>query len=309
MGKRIVVEDRSAYFNLPWMVARDEGLLDKEGLDIAFVAPADGRDQSQQPSTNHEEVDSFQGHIIFEEGTIDLFNACEWGQIRRSHDSQTGGAIVAKRPSVAVMGLYSAPGSEILVPQDLRNTKVAVAFHNGSHYAALQMLEGFMERDEINLVHFDQSSPPEDGGPVVFRRYEALMNGEVAAAALMEPWSSLAEKNGCNRIIETFFYGSDIGSQKLDAETYEAINRAVKEAVRRINADKTKYLHYLIEEVPPELGSLTSEDFTLSRIRYIDPEPYSKEEFDKTYEWMLSWGLVDSDTPFEELVDNRISVD
>ena len=308
MGKKIVVEDRSAIFNLPWKVAADEGLLDKEGLDISFVPPVNRRSQPERSLTDHKEIDSFQGHIIFEEGAIDLFNACEWGQIKRSQDSKSGGAIIAKRPAVAVMGLYSAPGSEIFVPQDLRNKEVAVSFHNGSHYAALQMLEGFLGRDEIKLVHFNQTPRPENGRPAPFRRYEALMNEEVSAAALMEPWNSLAEKNGCNRIIETFFYGSDIGSQNLDYETYEGINRAIREAVRRINADKSKYLQYLIQEVPSESGTLTPEDFTLSRIRFIDPRPYSKEEFDKTYEWMLGWGLVDADTPFEALVDNRIAV-
>ena len=81
MGKRIVVEDRSAYFNLPWMVARDEGLLEKEGLDISFVPPANRPGiWGPQPSVDHKEVDSFRGHVVFEEGTIDLFNACEWGR-------------------------------------------------------------------------------------------------------------------------------------------------------------------------------------------------------------------------------------
>ena len=299
MGKRIVVEDRSAYFNLPWKVARDEGLLEKEGLDISFVPPANRPGiWGPQPSVDHKEVDSFRGHVVFEEGTIDLFNACEWGQIKRSQDSKIGGAIIAKRPSVAVMGLYSAPGSTILVPQDLRNQKVAVNFHSGSHYAALQMLEGFLERDEINVVHM---GPPQG-------RYEALLTGEVNAAALMEPWSALAEKNGFNRIIETFYYGADLGSQVLDSDTYQAVQKAISEAVRRINADIRNYLHYFIEEIPQELGTLRAEDFDLNRFRYIEPKPYSKEEFDKTYAWMISWGLVDANTPFENLVDNRIAV-
>ena len=296
MTKKIVVEKRRAVYNLPWLVAADEGLLEKEGLDISF-APTSEKHRHTKNEVDPTAVDSFQHHIIFEEGTLDLFNACEWGQIKRSHDSKTGGAIVAKRPAVTVMGLYSAPGSSLYVPQDLRNKPVGVSFHNGSHYSALQMLEGFLERKEINLVHY---SSPE-------RRFEALMNGDVAASALIAPLSTVAEKKGYNRIIETFFYGSDIASRELDPETYEAMGRALREAVRRINADKAKYLHYFIREVPPELGTLTPEDFDLSRLRYIDPAPYSKEEFDKTYEWMVSWGLVEADTPYEVLVDNRIA--
>ena len=53
---------------------------------------------------------------------------------------------------------------------------------------------------------------------------------------------------------------------------------------------------------------LVPEDFTLSRLRFIEPTPYSKREFDRTYDWLVGWGLVDKDTPFEKLVDNRITV-
>ena len=155
-----------------------------------------------------------------------------------------------------------------------------------------------MDRSEINVL---QIGSPQG-------RYEALASGQVKVAALMEPWSTLAEVHGFNRVIETFYYGSDIGSDAMDAESYAALSRAIVEAVRRINGDKQKYLHYFIEEVPEHLGVLKPEDFTLSRLRFIEPTPYSKKEFDKTYDWMVSWGLVDENTPFEKLVDNRITV-
>ena len=293
--QEIRVEDRAAAFNLPWKVARDEGLLAREGLTVKFV-PEGSTDITTE--VDHRKVDSFQQHVVFEEGAVDLFNACEWGQVKRAQDSETGGVIVSKRPAVAVMGLYSSPKAGLLVPQDLRNVPIAVKFHTGSHYAALQMLEGFMDRSEISVLQV--------GSPQT--RYEALANEQVVVAALMEPWSTLAEVNGFNRVIEAFYYGSDIGSDAMDTETYAALTRAIIEAVARINSDKRKYLHYFIEEVPARLGVLVPEDFTLSRLRFIEPTPYSKREFDKTYDWLVGWGLVDKDTPFEKLVDNRITV-
>jgi NitT/TauT family transport system substrate-binding protein len=300
--KKITVEDRAAIFNLPWKVARDEGLLDKAGLNVAFVPPAPWNDPLG-PTVDPNKVNSFGSHITFEERTCDLFNACEWGQIKRSHDSKTGGIIVAKRPAVVAMGIYSHPDSKLLVPQDLRNQEVAVRFHNGSHYATLQMLEGFLHRDEIKLVHLDPSKYDPARGNI---RYQALLRGDVPAVAFMEPWNTFAEKNGCNRIIETFYYGADIGSKNIDPDTAEAISLVLGEAVRRINADKRKYLHYLAEEIPQAVGHLNPEDFNLSRIRFVEPGVYSKKEFDSTYEWMASWGLVAPDRPFEALVANRL---
>jgi NitT/TauT family transport system substrate-binding protein len=77
--------------------------------------------------------------------------------------------------------------------------------------------------------------------------------------------------------------------------------------VRLINADKRKYVHYLIEALPPQYARLiTPEDFHLPRLRYVDPEPYAREEFEQTYAWLVSWGLVNDGCSFEQLVDNRI---
>jgi NitT/TauT family transport system substrate-binding protein len=48
------------------------------------------------------------------------------------------------------------------------------------------------------------------------------------------------------------------------------------------------------------------EDFRLARLRYVEPRPYPEEEFEKTYQWMVSWGLIRPDLAYAELVDNRI---
>ena len=77
-------------------------------------------------------------------------------------------------------------------------------------------------------------------------------------------------------------------------------------AVKLFNADKRRYLHYLIDEIPPYLGSLDPEDFHLPRLRYIEPGPYSEAEFRRTYEWMLSYpGLITPGATYETAVDNR----
>ena len=109
----------------------------------------------------------------------------------------------------------------------------------------LRMLEGFIQRDEINAIHVGSD------------RYEALLRGEVAAATLMEPWISLAEKQGGRVIMESHYLSSDISGPELDQETWNAINRAIRKAVKHINDDKRKYMHYLIDQIPPHLGTPT----------------------------------------------------
>ncbi len=62
-----------------------------------------------------------------------------------------------------------------------------------------------------------------------------------------------------------------------------------------------------IESLPERYRAIISpDDFHLPRLRYVDPTPYSRDEFDQTNAWLVSWGLVDANSEFERQVDNRI---
>ncbi len=295
MLKKIINEYSQAVFNLPWLVAEEEGLFSQEGLEVEFIRSRE-RDASLPPEADHSQVDPFWRHAPFEELAAQSFNACEWGQIRRSHDSTAGGRIITLRPAVASQAIFVRPDSPITHPPMLRDKTIAVNFHAGSHFLTLQLLEGFMARNEIKVVHLGQAR----------LRYQAMLGGQVDAAMLMEPFLALAEKAECNLIVEGHYAGSEMMSPDMDGQTAAAVSRAIKKAVGLINADKKKYLHHIIDDLPPELRILTPEDFRLSRLRYVDPRPYPMEEFERTRAWMLSWGLVPPNAAFEELVDNRI---
>ena len=93
----------------------------------------------------------------------------------------------------------------------------------------------------------------------------------------------------------------------MDAETAAALNRTIIKAVSLINADKRKYLHHLIADLPAEHQAVvTPEDFHLPRLRYIEPRPYPVQEFERTYQWMRSWNLVPEGATYDRLVDARI---
>lgn len=294
--KKITSEYSQVVFNIPWVVAQDEGIFAEEGLEVEFIKGRE-RDPNAPPVYDPTEVDPFWRHAPFEEQMATCFNACEWGQIRRSDDSNVGGRILSLRPAAVSQGIYVGPDSPITNVAELRNKTVSVNFHAGSHYLTLQLLEGFMERSEIKVVHHGQAK----------LRYLALMRGEVDAAMLMEPFMAFAEKTGCHLVAEAHYAGSEMRSPDMDLETAEAIDRSLRRAVRLINADKKKYLHYLIEDLPKDLGTLSPEDFKLTRLRYVEPRPYPLDEFQRTRDWMVSWGLLRADASFEDVVDTRVA--
>ena len=283
-----------AVFSLPWLVARDEGLFANENLAVKLVRSPRRKERLQK---NPNQVDSRGNHILFERGKAQFQRGCEWGQLRRAYDSKLGGRVVSKRSAIVSQAIIVRGDSPYTHPQDLRNVPVGVHFHAGSQYLTLQMLEGFLPRHEIKVVHY----------PVSANRYKALLDGDVGAITLPEPWISLAEKQKCKLICEAYCVGSEVASPDIDPDTYAAIGRAIKKAVRLINANKKKYLHYFIADIPRGLGSLRPADFHLSRLRYVDPVPYPAEEFERAYQWMLSWGLLRANATFNRLIDNRIN--
>ena len=184
---------------------------------------------------------------------------------------------VGRRGIVTYAAIAVRPDSPVYTPQQLANRIVGVPFYAGSHYLALHMLEGFLPRDLIKLCN----------APIGSRnRLKLLGDGAVEATTLTEPYITLAEKRGFRLICPAFYHGTEVASDRVDAETYRAFNRAVREAVRRINADKRAYLHYFIDyqkAKDPEIALLKPEDLRESRV-VVDPAPIPLEELQRTYE-------------------------
>jgi NitT/TauT family transport system substrate-binding protein len=159
------------------------------------------------------------------------------------------------------------------------------------------MLEGFLPRDMIKLCRAPNGSR---------YRLKALLDGEVDAVTLTEPHVTLAEKKGCRILCSAFFHGTEVASDRVDAETYAAFNRAVREAVRRINANKSAYMHYFIDyhaKSDPEIAALRVEDLRESRLVVCDPAPIPLDEMTRTFDWLKSWGMLEETASPQQLIN------
>jgi NitT/TauT family transport system substrate-binding protein len=296
------IEVSNAVFSLPYHVAKEEGYFAEEGYDVELVRAGSGRDRDREvpdaPIADHAAVRSYGWHEGIEKGEFCLYRACEWGQIRRTQDSARNVKVVSKRAAIATQAIVVRGDSPYNVPQDLSGRTVAVNFHAGSHYITLSMLGGSMNgKQEVRAVHV--------GGPK--QRLRFLEDGRVEAAAVMEPWITVAVKKGCKIICEAFYEGAEVATPEVDPQMYAAITRAVNRAVARINADIRPYLKYLIREVPPEVMRLTEADFYLPRFRYVAPRPYTREEYEHLHDWMIGWGLLEPSSDYDSIVDRQFA--
>jgi hypothetical protein len=105
----------------------------------------------------------------------------------------------------------------------------------------------------------------------------------------------LAAKKGCRLVSTTFFHGTWVADPSVSAGTYAAFVRALTRAVRRINADKRRYVSYFIADFPahPDVAKLTPGDFDLGRIQLKEPGPIPESEARWAWEGMAGWGVLE----------------
>ena len=295
--KKVKASMMNAIHDLPLLVARDEGFFRDEGLDVEIVKTPGTGQRGADHQALRDNIFTRTMENLYEQGACDQFRMCEWGIMKRAVESnvETGhrpAKIVALGSAMSTFAIVVDPKSRIYEPEQLKNRPIAVSPFNGSHFTMLKMLEGFLNRDQIKWVNAGTHE----------ERVKALRNGEVAAVSLMEPWISVAEKEGLRVIIESHSTRSEAAGDELDGPTLQKMFRAEAAAADAIQNDPGRYAHYLIEEAG---GLLAPNDLKLSRILNAPPEPYTRERFDHTYQWTLGWGLVAPGATYENTVDNR----
>jgi NitT/TauT family transport system substrate-binding protein len=302
--KKLTLENTQPFQGLPELVAYDEGLFEKEGLQIEWADRHKGPN-AERVATNiitPKGLDPFLTHgKMLEDGKADMYNACEWGNYCRVEETGKGSRQVGRRAIVAYAAIVVGPKSSIYTPQQLADVAVGVPFYFGSHYVALHLLQGFLPRDKVKLC----SAPSRS-----YFRLQALLAGEVQATTLTEPHVSLAEKLGCRIVCSSFFHGTEVASDRVDAETYGAFNRAVREAVRRINANKSAYMHYFIDyhvkRGETDVALLKVSDLRESRLVVTDPSPIPADELQRTADWLKSWGMLEKTATPAALVNDDV---
>ena len=286
----------NAVHDLPVLVARDEGFFKDEGLNIEYVTTPG----MAQVTTSHEvQFDSvFDRPLdsVYNDGGIDQFRMCEWGIVKRAVEAKAGGLrsrkIVSLGASMSKFAIVVRGDSDIYEPEMLKGKQIAVTPNNGSHFVTLKMIEGFLAKEHVEVTN--AGSMPQ--------RIEALKMGTVAAVSLMEPWISVAEKEGLRVLMESHSTRAEAAGDDLDGPTLAAMFRAQARACEVLAKDPTPYIHYFVNETG---GRLDASDFRHQRLLHAPPQPYTRERWDDTYNWTVGWDMTMANANFEDIVDNR----
>ena len=286
----------NAVHDLAVLVARDKGFFKDEGLDIEFVSTPGMAQVTTSHTVKFDTVFDRPLDAVYNDGGIDQYRMCEWGIMKRAVEAKSSGLrrrkIVALGASMSKFAIAVARDSKIYEPEMLKDELISVTPNNGSHFTMLKMVEGFLEPQHVKTTNAGSMQ----------KRIEALGRGEVAAVVLMEPWISVAQKQGLRILIESHSTRSEAAGDEVDGPTLAAMFRAQARAVEVLEKDPTPHIHYLIAETG---GLLEPHELQTWRLLHAPPTPYTRERFDDTYNWTVKWNMTVSGATYENTVDNR----
>jgi NitT/TauT family transport system substrate-binding protein len=271
-------------FDLPVIVGIEEGLFERAGLDVKFSATHADREKDSVGRP----VMSRLKEQLFDCGTADSYNVCEWASIDRLERGARSGNIAALRAAVAAQGILSFDDA-LQVPRDMADVPVVVQELTGSHYTTLQMLESAVGAAHVKI----------EAGGLPQKRWEGLKNGAHRAIAVMEPFISLGLKEGAHIIAASFYRGGEVISADLTPEQRKAYYDAENKAVDLINADFYKYAHHVTAHAK---GALQPHELLRAFVRYKHVDYYDPALFGRAYDWMKARGLTEGQSEHAALV-------
>ena len=265
------------HFRLHEWVAEEKGYFKDEGLEYDFreeVKSSDGK--------VHNLGDKVGAMQSFEAGRkSDISCACHWTvnvAAAKGHGKLYGDVY-----SVAPCGIFVPADSKIKTPEDLAGVPISVGYQSGSHYATIQALEQYLPPEKINLSF-------KDG--MLFGRMEKLINGEVPACTLFSGPYYFAEQLGFRKLIDCTFMIATMITGDPDPEDVRKFFRALKRAQADIDLRPELYTHYYTKEFPERLHSKMDTRRWGPGERIVF-EPYSKEVFEESREWIRERGIFE----------------
>jgi NitT/TauT family transport system substrate-binding protein len=280
----VKIAPNNPVFDLPVIVGLEEGLFAKAGLDVSFSATYADREKDSAATPLMTRLKE----NLFDCGSADSYNVCEWASIDRLERGKRDGNIAALRAAVAAQAIL-AFDETLQVPRDLADVPVMVQELTGSHYTAIQMLESAVGAAHVKI----------ERGGLPQMRYAALKNGTARAIAVMEPFISLGLKDGAHIIAASFYRGGEVISPDLTTEQRKAYYDAENEAVDLINADFYKYAHHVTAHAK---GALQPHELLRAFVRYKHVDYYDVTLFNRAYDWMKARGMSEGQSQHAALV-------
>jgi ABC-type nitrate/sulfonate/bicarbonate transport system substrate-binding protein len=281
MTRTIRLQSDSNAHDRPWRVAVEQGFFAAEGLNIEYH-----EDNPKGAAGRVEDFSQRWKESQLQKGALEVYPVCEWGAIERVQ-ALGSGKIIGLDTTVRTGALMVGKTSKVQSPAELRKVPIAVTWHAGTFYAAIEVLEAAgVPFEDIMLVHAND-------------RLDALLSGKVEAAALMEPLVSRALAAGARKIADLRWRGGIVAGNDVDEETAEKLRRALNRAIAWLSENDDRSREQVLRDLAPEqrAGGLMPE--------LIGVKTYGPEEFNEKVDWMLDRGFLTEAPDYADVVRSK----
>jgi ABC-type nitrate/sulfonate/bicarbonate transport system substrate-binding protein len=281
MSRTIRLQSDSNAHDRPWRVAVEQGFFAAEGLNVEYH-----EDNPKGAAGRVKDFAERWKESQLQKGALEVYPVCEWGAIERVQ-SLGGGKIIGLDTTIRTGALMVRKDSKISSAAELRNVPIAVTWHAGTFYAAIEVLEAAgVPFQEIKLVHAND-------------RLEALLGGTTEAAALMEPLVSRALNEGARKIADLRWRGGIVAGDDIDEETAEKLRRALNRAIAWLRENEERSREQVLRDLAPE-----------QRRNGMMPElvgvnAYQPAEFQEKVDWMLERGFLSAPPQYKDVVRSK----
>ena len=281
MPRTIRLQSDSNAHDRPWRVAVERGFFADEGLQVEYT-----EDNPKGVAGRVEDFSQRWKESQLKDGALEVYPVCEWGAIERVQ-ALGKGKIIGLDTTVRTGAIMVRKDSRVQSLAELRNVPIAVTWHAGTFYAAIEVMEAAgVPFAEIKLVHAND-------------RLDALLSGATEAAALMEPLVSRATEAGCRRIAELRWRGGIVASDDVDEETAAKLRRALNRAVAWLRENEDRSRAELLRDLKPELR----QSGLLPELTGV--QSYQAAEFNEKVDWMLDRGFLQEAPDYKAVVRSR----
>ena len=207
-------------------VAEEHGYFAAQGLDYEFEASSFAGGSQTATTVGFAEIaaqDIRAGAFEdIEHGrSSDVSSACHW--VLNATASPETGKMWGRGYSIVPSGIFVQPDSPYKKPEHLAGVPVAVGYHSGSHYSAVQGLEAFIAKDEISLSFA--------GRPI--DRVRLMLQGELQATNVFGAQFYLLAQLGFHKLIDTTFIVGFLLSPRTSTDDAEALLSGAGEGAAR----------------------------------------------------------------------------
>jgi ABC-type nitrate/sulfonate/bicarbonate transport system substrate-binding protein len=281
MTRTIRLQSDSNAHDRPWRVAVEQGFFAAEGLNVEYH-----EDNPNGAAGRVEDFSKRWKESQLQNGALQVYPVCEWGAIERVQ-ALGGGKIIGLDTTVRTGALMVRGDSKIQSLSGLRNVPIAVTWHAGTFYAAIETLEAAgVPFEEITLVHAND-------------RLDALIGGTTEAAALMEPLVSRALAKGARKIADLRWRGSIVAGDDVDDETAAKLRRALNRAIAWLRENEDRSREQVLRDLPPEARE------TGLMPELVSVKSYQADEFQEKVDWMRARGFLRESPKYAEVVRSK----